>query len=537
MRGSIWRDLLQGACFVVALSAAAGASAMPLREAVERAVTSNPQIGEAIANREATQFELDQGTGRYLPSIDVEGRLGAQQRDNSTTRAIGTQDDVFAERSLGVVMRQLLFDGFETRAEVEQQASRVDAASHRVLERSETISLAVIREYLDLMRLHRVTASTRENVGYHQGLLGRIAEGTQVGSLSIADEQQAEERLYAAQSQVIEAVEEVKAAEARFVRLVGHPSGKLSNPPGIAGALPAGIEGAIGLARQHNPSIMAAQADVDAAHGRLKGADSRFYPKLALEGRARAGRDLDGVPGDDNELRAGVVLDWNLYRGGIDKANRQEQIRRIDEATMALYGIAREVEEAVTLSWDRRQQQAERLTTLSRQLATVRELVGSYSDQFAIGQRSLVDLLDAQNARVNAEIAVWTAEAAVRLAEYRILAATGTLLPALGIAPPPQSTPYARVKVNVPPAPARVADPHRTRPRPALLSSSPRQLRRAALGAIMPSCQSNCWSPRRKTAGWLRGRHSCRLRPSPTRWCDAWSRSPHITTGRPPPKR
>jgi len=450
---SFWRDLMQGACVVLALSAAAGASAMPLREAVERAVTTNPQIGEAIANREATEFELDQGTGRYLPSIDLEGRAGALQRDSATTRAIDKDDHVFAERSLGVVMRQLLFDGFETRAEVEHQASRVDAASHRVLERSETIALAVIREYLDLIRLHRVVASTRENVGYHQQLLGRIAEGTQVGSLSIADEQQAEERLFAAQSRVTEAVEEVKAAEARFVRLVGHPSGRLSNPPAIAGALPASLEAAILLARQHNPSVMAAQADVDAAHGLLKSADSRFYPKLALEGRARAGRDLEGVPGDDNELSAGVVLDWNLFRGGIDRANRQEQIRRIDEATMALYGIAREVEEAVTLSWDRRQQQALRLTTLRRQLTSVMELVGSYSDQFAIGQRSLVDLLDAQNARVNAEIAVWTGEAAVRLAEYRILAATGTLLPALGIAPPPQATSYARIKVNVPPSP------------------------------------------------------------------------------------
>jgi adhesin transport system outer membrane protein len=322
-----------------------------------------------------------------------------------------------------------------------------------VLERSETIALAVIREYLDLMRLHRVVGSTRENVSYHRQLLGRITEGTQVGSLSIADEQQAEERLFAAESQVIEAIEEVKAAEARFVRLVGHPAGKLSNPPSISAALPVGLQGAIGWARQHNPSIMAAQADVDAAYGRLKGADSAFYPKLALEGRARAGRDLDGVPGDDNELRAGVVLDWNLFRGGIDRANRQEQIRRVDEATMALYGIAREVEEAVTLSWDRRQQQAARLVTLRRQLATVRKLVGSYSDQFAIGQRSLVDLLDAQNARVNSEIAVWTAEAAVRLAEYRILAATGTLLPTLGVAPPPQAIPYARVQAHVPPSP------------------------------------------------------------------------------------
>ena len=453
MRASVRRDLLRGAFVVVVLGASASASAMPLREAVERAMTSNPQIGEAIANREATEFELDQARGGYLPSIDLEARAGALLRDSATTRALGREDDVFAERSVGVVMRQLLFDGFETRAEVEHQASRVDSASLRVLERSETIALAVIREYLDLLRLHRVVASTRENVTYHEQLLGRIEEGTEVGTLSIADQQQAEERLFAARARVVEAIEEVKAAEARFVRLVGHPSGKLSSPPNPRGALPPGLEQAIQLAQQNNPTVLAAQADVDAAHGRLKGAESAFYPTLSLEGRARAGRDLEGVPGADNELQAGVVLNWNLFRGGIDRANRQEQIRRIDEATMVLYRIAREVEEAVQLSWDRRQQQAQRLTYLRDQLGSVRDLVGSYADQFAIGQRSLVDLLDAQNARVNAEIAVWTAEAAVQFAEYRILAATGTLLATLGVAPPPQSAPYARIQARVPPAP------------------------------------------------------------------------------------
>jgi outer membrane protein, adhesin transport system len=453
MRRSFWRDLLQGACCIAVLGASANASAMPLRDAVAHAVDSNPQIGEASASREATQFELDQARGGYLPSVDLEARAGALLRDSASTRITGNDDKVFAERSVGVVTRQLLFDGFETRAEVETQASRVDAASHRVLERSETVALAVVGEYLDLLRFHRIIATTRENVAYHEQLLGRILEGTQVGTLSIADQQQAEERLFAARSRLVEAVEEVKAAEARFIRLVGLPSGRLSDPAGISAALPANIDRAIALAQQNNPAVMAAQAEIDAAHGRVKGAESRFYPHLDLEGRARAGRDLDGVEGDDHEVGAGVVVNWNLFNGGIDQANVQEQIRRVDEATMTFFRISREVAESVRLAWDRREQQAERLTYLRRQLVSTRELVGSYSDQFAIGQRSLVDLLDAQNSRVNAEINVWTAQAAVALAGYRIAAATGSLLPALGIAAPPHAEPYARIEARVPPAP------------------------------------------------------------------------------------
>jgi outer membrane protein, adhesin transport system len=451
MSAGFWRDALKGAFIIATLCASANASAMPMREAVELAVATNPEIGEAISNREAIEFELDQGIGLGMPRLDLEARIGGALHDTPTTRGIDKQDEVFLERSIGLVARQLLFDGFATQAEVEHQASRVDAASLRVLERSELIALAVIREYLDLLRLHRIVAVTRENVTYHDQLVGRIVEGVQLGTLSIADRQQAEERLFAARSRVVEAVEEVKAADARFNRLVGQPSVNLSQPPSISGALPANLERAIRLGHSNNPTVRAAQADVDAAYGLLKGAEARFYPKVTLEARARAGHDLGGLPGRNNELQAGVVLDWNLYSGGINQAHRQEQIRRIDQATMALHRVSREVEEAVRLSWDRREQQRERLTHLRRQRAAVIELVGSYSDQFAIGQRSLVDLLDARNAQVNAEITVETALAAVILAEHRILAAVGTLLPTLGVAPPPQSDPYARARAQVPP--------------------------------------------------------------------------------------
>lgn len=438
---------------VVVLGVCSGASAMSLREAVAIAVQTNPEIGEAIANREATEFELRQGRGLYLPQIDVHGRAGGHMRDSPTTRSNKDDDHLFFDREVSVIVRQLLFDGFGTDAEVERQASRVDGASFRVLERSELIALAVIREYLDILRLRQIVAITRDNVAYHERVLTRIDQGITGGTLSIADRQQAEERLFAARSRVAEAMEELQAAETRFVRLVGQVAGRTSSPPRPGRALPGHVDQAITVARSNNPSVKSAVADVDAAYALVKAAESRFYPRLLLEGRARAGRDLDGVRGDDHELRAGVVLDWNLYRGGIDRANRQEQIRRFDEATMRLHRVSREVEEAVRLAWDRRRYQLDRLAELRRQEVAAEQLLRSYSDQFAIGQRSLLDVLDTQNELITARIAVVTAEAAVRFAEYRILAAVGTLLAAIGVAPPPQAAAYAREQARVPPSP------------------------------------------------------------------------------------
>jgi adhesin transport system outer membrane protein len=107
----------------------------------------------AIANREATQFELRQARGLYLPQVDLEGRYGAQNFDSPGTRFAGTSDDVLARKEANLTLSQLIFDGFGRRGRVEEQAARVDAASNQVFERSELIGLHLLCEYLEFGRL------------------------------------------------------------------------------------------------------------------------------------------------------------------------------------------------------------------------------------------------------------------------------------------------------------------------------------------------------------------------------------------------
>lgn len=429
------------------------ASAMSLSEAVSIAVDSNPEIGQAIANREAIEFELEQGRGLFRPRVDIEARIGGELRDSATTRANGDDDHLFLRRDASIVARQLLFDGFESRSEVERQAARVDGASFRVYERTEFIALAVAREYLDIRRLRRIVDIASRNVSYHQRLLGRIGEGTSGGSVSTADKDQAQERLFAARARLAEAKEDLTAAEARFLKLVGSPSGRTSEPARVTKRLPKSLSLAIGIARTNNPSIRIAQADIDAADALVRKAKARFAPRLSLEGRASAGDDVSGIRGQDNDVQGNVVMSWNILNGGIDRANIQEQVRRVDESRMKLHQISRDVEEAVRLSWNTYRQQQRRLRELRRQEATIGRLVGSYTQQFDIGERSLLDVLDTQNTRFSAQSSVVTADTAVKFSQYRILAATGQLLDTLGLKSRPAADAYARELMKVPPTP------------------------------------------------------------------------------------
>jgi adhesin transport system outer membrane protein len=431
-----------------------GAQALTLKEAIAVAVESNPEIGQAIENREAIEFELRQAKGLYLPSVDLEASTGVRRLDNSSRRALSIEDDSLYPSEAGVVITQKLYDSGARRAELDRQASRVDGASFRVLERSEFIALAVVQDYLEYMLQASIVSEAKKNLGVHQSILGDIKESVDGGALTDADRQQAEERLYAAQTRLLGASEELEASRIRFFKTVGKPLTNATVPGSVAKALPRSLDDAIGLARTNNPRVHMASSDIDAASAEVNAARARFGPEVVAEGRARIGEDIDGDDGDTNDLQARLVLRWNLYRGGIDKANEQEQIRRASEQRMVLHQVYREIEEAVRISWERRFRQAEISKTLAMQASASQSLVASYREQFKVGQRSLLDVLDAQNTRFNTATLADTASFASLFAEYRLLAATGQLLKTMNIAPAKQADAYAKNEFGVPPTAA-----------------------------------------------------------------------------------
>lgn len=425
-------------------------AAMTLEDAIRIALEANPEIGEAIANREATEFELKQAKGLFLPQIDLEIRNGVQQQNDPGTRASGDQRHWFNRREGSAIMRQLLFDGFERQGEVQRQAARVDSASHRVYERSEFIALSVTKEYLDVGLRKTIVGLARRNLDYHKQILGQISTGAEAQAVSVADRQQAEERVYDAEARMIQAQEDLNSAKIRLFRLVGVPLDRYITPGSIARKLPPTVADVLGVARDRNPAINVAKADLDAAYGEVKKATAEFLPKIGLEVSGRLGDDLEGIQGYETDYRAEVVMRWKVFNGGIRASSKQEQIRRVDEQRFGLHRAYREVEEAVRLSWDRRVQQRRKLSRLERQLNAVNQLLVSYTEQFKVGERSLLDVLDTQNSRFATQVSERTAHKAVVFAEYRVLASAGVLLNALSIQAPKQADAYARDTVHMP---------------------------------------------------------------------------------------
>lgn len=430
--------------------------AMTLKEAVQTTLATNPQILQAAKNREATEFELRQARGLYLPSIDLEAGYGKRRLADRTSGGLSSDHEHLSPADVSLTITQPLFDGGAIRSEVERQASRVDGASFRVSQRSEALALQAAQAYLEYMLQAGIVAAAKQNRDFHQQILSDIEESISGGTLTDADRLQGRERLQAAKARLLEAQEELEATKISFLRVVGEPISSPSTPPSLAQSLPRTLDDAVFIAKNGSPNIAAAMADVDAADAQVRGSRANYLPKVNLEVSASTGDDIGGSQGNTNDIQARVVARWNLFRGGIDTAKEQEQIRRAGEQRMALYDTHREVEESVRSAWNERVSRGALSKALADQASINANLVNSYREQFKVGQRSLLDVLDAQNTRFNTSVRAQTARLASLFAEYKILAAMGSLVKVMGGAPVDQANQYARQEFKVAPT---VRDP------------------------------------------------------------------------------
>src|SRR6476619_400428 len=240
-----WTTIVPGAL----LLSASPAFGVELRDAVQSALTTNPEIRQAVSNRAATEEERVQGQGLYYPRVSVEGSAGVRSLRNPTRRAIGLADQTLWPVEGDLIVDQLVFDSGGREAEVRRQASRTDAAAARVEERSEYVALNVSRTYIDYLLQQRLVAIAQDNVTFHERLAGDLREGVSKGSISIADQQQAEERLQAARTRVTEAREDLDTAGITFRTLTGIPIDTVSMPPDLSQCMPATLADAEALAR------------------------------------------------------------------------------------------------------------------------------------------------------------------------------------------------------------------------------------------------------------------------------------------------
>ena len=422
--------------------------ATSLRDAVSRAVHTNPDVLESAANRRARDYELRRSQSAFLPTLNLDASIGPEVSD-SPNSSLRSQNNVWRNgRQVSITARQLIFDGLGSVNEIYRQSARVDGAALRVIERSEAIALDAIEAYLDVLRHREILAEARRNVQKQRRILGDVSQRVTGGETGRADEDQARERVFAAEIIVSEIDKLLRDAMAKYRRVVG------SAPKGLRGAKRAAspgrsLRGLINDAMQNHPRVQVADADADAALYEYKSTKSTLLPRVFLEGNAKIGSDIDGIEGRNDDYSAKVVLSWNLFSGGANRARRREFGERYGEAQIAVDRARREVVEALERAWAAVKTGDQRIHATSGQVASNRSVVDGYWKQYDIGQRTLLDVLNAENALFTSKIDLISAVSVVKFSTYQLRATYGDLLDYLGVSPPQEATAGRREDVSI----------------------------------------------------------------------------------------
>ncbi|MEM6811229.1 MAG: TolC family outer membrane protein [Pseudomonadota bacterium] len=411
---------------------------MTLGQAISIGVMTNPEYGVVAGTRRATDEELNQAKALYLPSIDFAGDFGVEYTQDSFTRGGNDNDDdeTLFRTEAGLTLTQLLFDGFETKFEVERQENRVQSSAHRVTETAELVGLSIVESFLEVIRQRELLGITRENINEHLEIMILIEDGVAAGRSTQADLEQIKARLASARAQESTVMQQLRIAEANFRREVGQDPRDLVLPPVPVNALSSNVDEEVKRAITQSPTINIFDSDVKVAYAEKHGTASTLYPQIDLQLNARTGNNLGGVEDDDTSASALVVANWNLYRGGGDVARIREFNHRYQVAKERRAESARAIENDIRQTWARMISAGERAREFASQAAANLEVVRAYKDQFILDRRTLLDVLDAQNELFVSRSNTINAEFLEMFSVFRLLAVKGDLLPSMNVAFP-----------------------------------------------------------------------------------------------------
>jgi outer membrane protein, adhesin transport system len=421
---------------------AGGVSAGPLEDAVAAALLSNPEVVAAASNRLATDETIKQARAGYFPSVDFRGASGVENSNNPSTRQRvgrinGEESNLtFWRNEAGLTLRQMLFDGFATSSQVDQNLARTESAAARVRRTSESVGLDAVEAYLQVQRRAELVQIAESNIAAHERYLGLVRRRAQQGGGTTADVRQAESRLALARENLAASQGQLDTARATYKRVIGAEASNTVRPEVPEARLPSSVNEAVSRGIIASPQVQAAEADIEAAQAALSGTDAPFYPRLDAELAANKNKNIDGVRGLNDDYTAQLVLRYNLYRGGGDIARRSEAGYRLNEAKARLDVAQRQVEEDLRSAWAAMVSARGQVRALQDQVAANQQVTQLYQRQFDLNQRTFLDLLDAENALFGSRGNQVSAEIVAMFAVYRVLATGGMLVDALGLQGP-----------------------------------------------------------------------------------------------------
>lgn len=395
-----------------------------LKDVVEKVINTNPEVQAKWHEFMAAHYEEGVPYGGYFPKVDVSAGVGREWVDGDNITK-----DVYTRRGARLQLTQMLFDGFYTCNQVCRFKYAAKSLYFDFLNSIELVGLEALRAYADVQRYRTLVLLAEQNYAYHQEIYNQIDQRVTSGVSTGVDMEQIEGRLALANSNLITERANLHDVTARYQRIVGElPPDELSEFEVPADAIPETAVATLEEAFSSNPGFIAALMTVKSSEKAVKVQESKFYPRLDFRAYHDWSWDTDGIDGYQREGVAEVVMTYNIFNGGSDVAAVRQYKQKLYRSQDLKEKACHDLRQTLEIAYNDRIALSQQMPFLDQHRKRLDLVRVAFLDQFTLGKRTLLDLLDTENEYFQAQRAYINGLYDLRIADARTLAGMGLLL-------------------------------------------------------------------------------------------------------------
>ena len=404
-----------------------------ITSAAQKAIETNPEVAAKFNAFRASIDEVGVAAGALKPRVDLTGDVGRTQDviegHNPDTQSLN-------RAGIALSINQLLWDGMATSNEVKRLGHAKMARYFEFVDATEQTALEAARAFHDVERFRRLVKLAEDNYVQHKYALDQIQSRVKAGVGRGVDLEQSGARLALAESNLVTEKANLHDVSERYRRIVGEapPASPESTSRSLAKPLPATSTAVLEATVLNNASIAAAIENLRATRAQAESRKGAYQPRLEARVRGGVGKNFDGIEDQKRDISAQLVMNWNLFNGGSDDARQRQSANLLNQAADLRDKACRDARQTSAIAYNDVAKLTEQLEYLDRNVIAIEKARDAYRQQFDIGQRSLLDLLNAENELYTAKRAYSIASADLDIAIARSHAGMGTLVSALGLA-------------------------------------------------------------------------------------------------------
>ncbi|OYU90554.1 MAG: channel protein TolC [Bradyrhizobiaceae bacterium PARB1] len=419
------------AALLLSLAGTTPSIADTIEAALVRAYQNNPQLNAQRASVRATDENVPQALSGYRPKVAITASGGYQYTD--ALSVIGGQAVALhggqLPRAVGATVTQTLYNGNQTANRTRAAEGQVSAAREglRVLEQTVMLSAATI--YMDYLRDSAVVEVQKSNVRVLEQTLKQTRDRFNVGEVTRTDVAQSEAQLAAGRTQLLTAESNLTTTRSNFRRIIGNEPAALQAGSPVDRFLPGSLPASVDLALIENPNVTAAMYGIDVSFLNVKVNEGALFPSVSLQASVQQGWEQSITA--PRGLTAGAIAQISIpvYQGGAEYSLIRQSKETLAQQRLALEQVRDQTRASVVQAWGQLLAGRAQVASAQAQVQASEIALNGVREEAKAGQRTTLDVLNAQQALVNARVALVTAQHDRVVASYAVLNAVGRLSP------------------------------------------------------------------------------------------------------------